>query len=118
MRISDWSSDVCSSDRLAGGLGDIIRRAAGIDGDQVQFAAMQTAGAVDFIDCKLGAGLAARPPDGGGAAQRHEQADVIGRLVTATRRKAWPGVTDRKRGQCCSATLLDRQHGEWGERLS
>src|SRR3546814_17689619 len=101
MRISDWSSDVCSSDladgidalgrlaalierrvdigysaadarrqrgahgtdvhadhgiqgiaveQLAGGLGDIIPRAAGIDGDQVQFADMPPAGAVDFID--------------------------------------------------------------------
>src|SRR3546814_4073040 len=54
MRISDWSSDVCSSDLVVGNLARVVNRGAG-DFLKQQFADLRQA--VPHADCQIGEGI-------------------------------------------------------------
>src|SRR3546814_18055704 len=54
MRISDWSSDVCSSDLVVGNLARVVNRGAG-DFLKQQFADLRQA--IPHADCQIGEGI-------------------------------------------------------------
>src|SRR3546814_20738268 len=103
MRISDWSSDVCSSDLLA-----VVERqhrhvALGIDRREVGAALGALLLAVDLIEIEGGAGLAQRDVGGerasaGHVVDLHQASPVVSADAPP---QAGPGPHTRRNGNFC-----------------
>src|SRR3546814_11691675 len=93
MRISDWSSDVCSSDRVA---------------YEAQLQGLDESGLLDLLRASSQLVTLADKPPATAIGLRRRAEDDIGRLQTALRSEGYYRSEERRVGKECVSTCRSR----------